>query len=462
MKKKELINLGLHSKELRAGALQVVNSLEQTGTSKIEIRSKLQKIVADPSLYADSEPEARLARLLIPTVRDSLNSKLRIDYCSWGRDIDEQTHDQMKLACSLPVACGAALMPDAHLGYGLPIGGVLATENSVIPYAVGVDIGCRVKVSLIDVDPKKLRQNPTKFENAIEEHTSFGIGARFKKPKDHPILDADWSMHGRFENFKDLAWGQLGTSGSGNHFVEFGEFILSSDLRGVPAGRYLAFVSHSGSRGPGSKVASYYTRLAQELHPSLPAKLKHLAWLDLDTQEGQEYWDAMSLMGDYASANHEIIHKDVIRAIGGRVLLSVENHHNFAWKEMWNGKPVIVHRKGATPAEKDVLGFIPGTMVHPGFLVKGLGNSASINSCSHGAGRAMSRKKARNTTTRNALKNTLKQHDVRLLSCGLDESPHAYKAIAEVMQAQKDLVSILGTFQPKIVKMAPEGEKAED
>ena len=462
MKKKELINLGLHSKDLRDAALKVINALELQGLKKNALREEIKGIVTSPQDFLTTEPHAILANQLIPKVRDKLQPDSSIDYKYWGSKIELETHEQMKLACSLPIARAAALMPDAHLGYGLPVGGVLATENSVIPYAVGVDIGCRVKVSLVDINPIKLGQNSSKFEKGIEENTAFGIGARFKKKKDHPILERDWKLHNQFKNFQDLAWGQLGTSGSGNHFVEFGEFSLNTELEGIPPGKYLALVSHSGSRGPGSKVAGYYTKLASSLHPTLPAKLKHLAWLDLDTAEGQQYWAAMNLMGDYASANHEVIHQDVIRAVGGKAILSIENHHNFAWKEVWNDKTVIVHRKGATPAAINTLGYIPGTMIHPGYLIRGLGNPDALNSCSHGAGRAMSRRRARNTTTRNALKNTLKEHKVKLLSCGLDESPHAYKEIDEVMNAQSDLVTILGKFQPRIVKMAPEGEKPED
>jgi tRNA-splicing ligase RtcB len=167
---------------------------------------------------------------------------------------------------------------------------------------------------------------------------------------------------------------------------------------------------------------------------------------------------AMNLAGDYASACHHIIHAKLAKAIGEKPLTMVENHHNFAWKEMMIGsdgkmKELIVHRKGATPAGKDVLGIIPGSMTAPGFIVKGKGETASISSASHGAGRKMSRSKALNSITQSALNEQLQRHGVKLLGGGLDEAPNAYKDIEVVMQSQSALVDIVGKFSPKIVKM---------
>lgn len=170
----------------------------------------------------------------------------------------------------------------------------------------------------------------------------------------------------------------------------------------------------------------------------------------------------MELMGEFASANHHVIHHEVLRAVGARSLEVVENHHNFAWKESYGGTEYIVHRKGATPAGTGIKGYIPGTMIDPGYLIEGLGNQESFASSAHGAGRVMSRKKAKNTTTRHALLKSLKEAGVTLLDAGLDESPHAYKRIQDVMQEQRDLVKVLGTFHPKFVKMAPDGERPED
>src|SRR5262249_4999093 len=241
---------------------------------------------------------------------------------------------------------------------------------------------------------------------------------------------------------KDRAWAQLGTSGSGNHFVEFGALTILDDAVGLARGIYLALLSHSGSRGSGAQVAAHYSRLAQDLHPELPQTLSHLAWLDLSSEPGQEYWSAMELMGRYAAANHELIHAHVARALGVDVLLDVENHHNFAWRErhtLSDGttSEVIVHRKGATPAGVGVLGVIPGSMATPGYIVRGKGVAASLNSASHGAGRRMSRTKAKETFTWDAARRVLRERNVTLLSAGLDELPMAYKDIDEVMAAQQ-------------------------
>jgi tRNA-splicing ligase RtcB len=275
-------------------------------------------------------------------------------------------------------------------------------------------------------------------------------------------MDEDWSVSPVTQQLKDKAWKQLGTSGSGNHFVEFGIFTPTSDDAGIPPGEYLALLSHSGSRGTGAQVCARYSRIAMDRHQELPKELKHLAWLSLDEADGQEYWNAMNLMGKYAAANHALIHKHIGRKLGADVILDVENHHNFAWKEMHGGREVIVHRKGATPAGEGVLGIIPGSMASPGFLVRGKGNVASLESASHGAGRVMSRTKAMQSFTWSAVRKLLAANQVELLSAGLDEVPGVYKDIHEVMAAQQDLVDVLGRFDPRLVKMCPAGEKAED
>ena len=236
--------------------------------------------------------------------------------------------------------------------------------------------------------------------------------------------------------------------------MEFGivEIKEVNNALGLAVGNYIGLLSHSGSRGLGATVANHYTKLAMQ-NCKLPNEAKYLAWLSLDTQEGMEYWLAMNLAGDYASACHHIIHAKIAKQLGRKPMKMVENHHNFAWKEMWEGREVIVHRKGATPAGKNVLGIIPGSMTANGFIVKGKGEVASINSASHGAGRQMSRSKALANITHNALKAELQKHGVKLLGGGLDEAPFAYKNINTVMQAQQNLVSIVGKFTPKIVKM---------
>ena len=388
-------------------------------------------------------------------------------YRVWGANLEPDAVRQMTNACKLPVTVSGALMPDAHVGYGLPIGGVLATRNTVIPYAVGVDIACRMKMTVLDLPLGALEDDRSRLTRALERETRFGMGATFQTPHEHDVMDTDWTVTPVTARLKDRARSQLGTSGSGNHFVEFGRLTVVDRTVGLPGGSYLALLSHSGSRGAGAQVAQHYSRLARTLHPELPAELSHLAWLDLSTEAGQEYWAAMELMGRYAAANHDLIHRHIRRALGVDAILDLENHHNFAWRERHrlpdgSDADVIVHRKGATPAGAGVLGIIPGSMGTPGYVVRGRGVAASLNSAAHGAGRRMSRTKAKATLTWEAARRFLRDRGVTLISAGLDEVPMAYKDIEEVMSAQRDLVEPLARFEPRLVKMAPGGEPPED
>ncbi len=388
-------------------------------------------------------------------------------YRIWGEGLEPDAVRQMTNACKLPVAVSGALMPDAHVGYGLPIGGVLATRDAVIPYAVGVDIACRMKLTVLELPVSALTEETPRLTKALERETRFGMGATFRSKREHEVMDAEWGATPVTSRMKDRAWGQLGTSGSGNHFVEFGELTVDDEATGIARGTYLALLSHSGSRGTGAQVAQHYSRLARDLRPELPKELSHLAWLDLSTQAGQEYWTAMELMGRYAAANHALIHAHIARALGVQVLLDIENHHNFAWRERHtlpdgSESDVIVHRKGATPAGTGVLGIIPGSMGTPGYIVRGKGVAGSLNSAAHGAGRRMSRTKAKAIFTWDVAQRFLRERGVTLLSAGLDEVPMAYKDIDEVMAAQRDLVEPLARFEPRLVKMAPGGERPED
>jgi tRNA-splicing ligase RtcB len=386
-----------------------------------------------------------------------------VPYRMWGADqIDQGARAQMENALRLPVAVGGALMPDAHVGYGLPIGGVLATDRAVIPFAVGVDIACRMRLSIYDVPPELLGQRKDEFSRALMDQTRFGSGAAWEKGKrpSHPVLDdPGWSATPLLKSLQSKAQEQLGTSGTGNHFVEWGILRLPADdpALGLKAGEYLALLSHSGSRGVGFKIANTYSELARRLHPRLDESLRHLSWLPLDAEAGQEYWLAMELAGRFASANHYVIHHRVAGAVGLKEIASVENHHNFAWREaLPDGNEAIVHRKGATPAGPGVLGIIPGSMGDAGYLVRGKGVVGSLNSAAHGAGRKMSRRGALQSIARKDRDAYLRERGITLLGGGLDESPQAYKNIEEVIAAQDDLIDILGKFTPRIVRMANE------
>jgi tRNA-splicing ligase RtcB len=278
------------------------------------------------------------------------------------------------------------------------------------------------------------------------------------------VLDRDWTITRITREHFDKARRQLGTSGSGNHFVEFGVLTVSESDRNfaVPPGRYVALLSHSGSRGVGAAVCSTYSAIARQRLPRRYQHLDRLAWLDMDSEAGQEYFAAMNLMGEYAAANHAVIHRLVSHLLGGRIIDTVENHHNFAWLEQHAGKDVYVHRKGATPAGKGVLGVIPGSMGSPAYVVRGLGNPESLNSASHGAGRVMSRTQAQQKFNFRAVQKSLEARGIRVLSAGADEVPGVYKDIEQVMAEQSDLVQPIARFDPRIVKMCGDGSKAED
>jgi len=285
------------------------------------------------------------------------------------------------------------LMPDAHLGYGLPIGGVLAVENAVIPYAVGVDIACRMKLSVLDIEPLEMTKNPMRFETALQRGTRFGIGSVLETPQDHRVMDQDWSITRTTREKKDTARKQLGTSGSGNHFVEFGTLTLAqADAQlGLQAGVYTALLSHSGSRGTGASVCSVYSNIARaQLPKNLSTQFGYLGWLSLESQAGQEYWEAMNLMGDYAAANHDVIHRLVTKLLGGRVIAGVENHHNFAWKEIHQGKEWVVHRNVCIawrwPVHEPNGGQEPVHLERGPYELKRTRNSGDLSRCGRGSG----------------------------------------------------------------------------
>ncbi|HEY0784213.1 MAG TPA: RtcB family protein [Thermoanaerobaculia bacterium] len=457
----DLIRLGAPEGEAAHRGVDFVTRYILAGGDRKRLEEEVLAVIRAPGSFVKDPLRKAFAKALLAAPL-SAPRRVPAPYRRWGEGLDAEAIQQMERACQLPVSVAGALMPDAHVGYGLPIGGVLATDNAVIPYAVGVDIACRMKMTVLDLPVRDLERKADRLRKAIEAETRFGIGAAFHERREHAVLDEDWSVSPITRQNRDRAWSQLGTSGSGNHFVELGVFTATDPVLGLPAGEHLALLSHSGSRGTGAQVCSHYSRRAVELHPELPKELRRLAWLPLDSVDGQEYWAAMELMGRYAAANHELIHRSIAAHLGAEVLLDLENHHNFAWKENHFGRDVVVHRKGATPAGEGVLGIIPGSMAAPGFVVRGKGQPDSLRSAAHGAGRAMSRKAALASFTWERAKRLLKERGVTLLSAGLDEVPGVYKDIHQVMAAQSDLVEIIGRFDPKLVKMAPSGEPPED
>jgi len=484
MKKEKISNteisaLGVDNLELLIPFSRVANGLlKHEVMPKEEVIANLKALIDDPVPFAKQaggkfknvaekiiqlRKAGKMERKEASTVplRESL-----MDFPIFGAEhIEAGALEQMNTAMKLPVTVAGALMPDAHHGYGLPIGGVLATTiNSIIPFAVGVDIACRMCLSIFELPSYIIDTERERLRTVLDNNTVFGMGGVTSNHYDTSLFDSpQWNATEVIRSLKDKAYRQLGTSGTGNHFVEWGELVVTEGaIEGVPEGTYLALLSHSGSRGFGGSIANHYSGIAMK-KTRLPNEAKHLAWLDMDSEEGQEYWIAMNLAGEYASANHHEIHNKIAKALNVNPLLRIENHHNFAWKEqLADGTEVMVHRKGATPAGKGILGIIPGSMSTPGFIVKGKGDESSINSASHGAGRLMSRNAAFKTLHHDLVDAELAHKKITLIGSGLDEAPMVYKDIHAVMAAQTDLVEVLASFQPRIVKMASAKERPED
>lgn len=460
---KDLSKIGYTNNIARSLAINIAARNCKHDT-KEQIVATLTDILNHPESYKESEIWHPLAEHFSPTLTtrnftayDLLDEPLM--YKTYGtKFIESIAKQQMNLAMRLPVTVAGALMPDAHAGYGLPIGGVLATDNAVIPYAVGVDIGCRMSLTVFDASADFLKRYSYQMKEALKQYTHFGMDGGLGFTQEHEVLDREeFRLTSLLRDLQGKAVRQLGSSGGGNHFVEFGEIDLQgNNALNLPNGSYVALLSHSGSRGLGAAIAKHYSLLARDVC-KLPREAQHFAWLDLDSEEGQEYWMSMNLAGDYARACHEQIHLNLSKALGLKPLANVNNHHNFAWKEeIAPGRTAIVHRKGATPAQEGQPGLIPGSMATPGYLVCGKGVAESLCSASHGAGRAMSRQKAKDSFTQSALKKMLSQAGVTLIGGSTEEMPLAYKDIDRVMHTQEALVEVQGRFMPRIVRMNKE------
>ena len=390
----------------------------------------------------------------------------------WLDDIEEGALEQAKNLANLPFAFKhISIMPDSHRGYGMPIGGVLATEGVIIPNAVGVDIGCgmcAVKTSLTEIDTETLK----KIMGEIRKVIPVGF-SKHEEPQDDmvfPKLMPDFKHLIGVDSivFNELknARRQLGTLGGGNHFIEIQK---GSD-------GFIWIMLHSGSRNLGFKVAKHYNELAYDLNKkwfsdtSLTAnKEDSLAFLPVGSEEGQDYIREMQYCVDFALANRKLMmdrickifeditnplfeHDQEIGNIQFDKMINIA--HNYASLENHFGQNVWIHRKGATLAREDTIGIIPGSQGTKSYIVKGLGNPESFMSCSHGAGRRMSRSAAiKNLNLKDEIEKMDKQgiiHGLRNQK-DLDEASSSYKDISEVMGNQKDLVEILVELQPLAV-----------
>ena len=380
-----------------------------------------------------------------------------------GVDFDYEAIEQMKRVLRLPVSINGAMMPDAHVGYGMPIGGVAALDHAVSPGFVGYDIACRMTMTVLDISPHEFMAQRRRLADDMRAVSSFGKGSGFqgKERRTHPVMDDPlWQELPPARQLKSLAWQQLGSSGGGNHFFDavIGEVTAAADWLPLAVGDpFVAIITHSGSRGVGHKLATHYVKFAQDetrrIAKGIPSGYE---WLSTTSDPGREYLMVMELMGRYAQANHHLIHQHFLARSGLTGVVQYENHHNYAWVQP-DGR--VIHRKGATPAGLGVAGIIPGTSGTASYLVEGLGNVESLESSSHGAGRPFSRTEAKLRHNEQQVEAWMVQNDILSFGLSPDETFMAYKDIDHVMSLQSDLVRPVARMWPKVVIM---GGKADD
>lgn len=374
----------------------------------------------------------------------------------WLDDIEDGALGQARNLANLPFVFNhVAVMPDAHFGYGMPIGGVMATEDVIIPHAVGVDIGCgmcALRTSLTRLGSDKLKEIITGIRTTIPLGFKHHRQAQDKNFMPQPGLGnamADLPIVSReYAN----ALTQLGTLGGGNHFIEI--------QQGCDGNIWI--MVHSGSRNLGFQVAKYYNRLAMDLNSRWGSNIPknwQLAFLPLSSEKGRQYRAEMEFCVDFALANRKLMMEriqDVFIAAAAPVTFSdfINIAHNYAALETHFHKDVIVHRKGATSAREGELGIIPGSQGTPSYIVRGRGNPESFTSCSHGAGRKMGRKEAQRRLDLQDEKDRLDKqgilHSIRNKK-DLDEAAGAYKDIDRVLENQIDLVEVVETLRPLAV-----------
>jgi tRNA-splicing ligase RtcB len=383
---------------------------------------------------------------------------------------DEQTLKQLDDVASR--AERAALMADGHVGYVMPIGGIAAYHNAVSVVGVGFDIACGNAAIRTD---KSIRDFDQRAWNAIADDiagtVSFGIGRPNRAddaPVDHPLFDDDaWDAVPAPErtSLKTKARAQLGTVGSGNHYVD----VFADETGAVWVG------VHFGSRGLGHTIASGFLALSQG-KPWGEHVREAEVLLDLDAPIGHDYWELMNLAGRYAYAGREWVARKVVSILGGRELELVHNHHNFAWKETHGGEELVVVRKGATPAFPGQLSFVGGSMGDESVILRGASGDtaeqrAALYSTVHGAGRVMSRTEARGkinrktgevktrgAISREMLEQWIGEKKVILRGGGVDEAPQVYRRLRDVLAAQGPTIDVVHTLRPIAVVMAGEKE----
>lgn len=375
----------------------------------------------------------------------------------WGTSIDEGAMTQIRNCAK--TADHVAMMADHHKGYAVPIGGVVAYTDSISPSGVGYDIACGNKAVLLDVPVEEVKRNIKTIMDDVFRIVSFGVGRKNDDELvDHDLFDDPaWSIPACAPH-KEMARAQLGTVGSGNHYVDIFEDEQGRVWVGV----------HFGSRGLGHKTATWFLRQAG----ATDAMDADPCILPVASDLGAQYLEGMRLGGLYAYAGRDWVCARVARILGGNILEEIHNHHNFAWRETHNGRDLWVVRKGATPAFPGQRGFVGGSMGDMSVIIEGVENSEasqSLYSTVHGAGRVMGRLEAKGVIKKGVVKREGKvsqammdewvtREGVELRGAGLDESPHCYKRLPEVLAEHADSIKVLHTLRPLGVAMAGANE----
>ncbi|HLH03845.1 MAG TPA: RtcB family protein [Bryobacteraceae bacterium] len=356
---------------------------------------------------------------------------------------DGDTLKQMERTLEDEHAMQGVLCADNHKGYAVPIGGVVAYREAVSPSGVGFDIGCGNKAVLTDMPGAELRTKIDSIMDDIWNTLSFGVGRKNNESVDAELFDSPVWTEPYAKALKDKARQQLGTIGSGNHYVDL--FTDEQDRVWIGV--------HFGSRGFGHGVATHFLKLGGGKDGMDVAPLV----LALDSEIGQDYVQGMQLAGEYAYAGRNWVCARVAQLLGAQIVEEVHNHHNYAWSETHNGVEYMVIRKGATPAFPGQRGFIGGSMGEDAVIVEGVDSEVSktaLYSTVHGAGRTMGRNEAKRKIKPEEMNEWLRQKGVTLRGGGLDESPQAYKRLPEVLQHHEGTIRILHTLKPVGVAMA--------
>jgi|TARA_B100001964_G_scaffold34790_3_gene37211 tRNA-splicing ligase RtcB len=369
----------------------------------------------------------------------------------WGQ-LQDSALQQIKNCLKHDRAVSAALMADHHHGYVQPIGGVIAYHEAISPSGVGYDIACGNKAVRLDISAIETRNNISTIMSDITHDISFGVGSKNKQPVDHALFnDPIWKI-GPLSKWKNLAMSQLGSVGSGNHYID----IFVDELNRVWVG------VHFGSRGLGHRIATHFIKSGG----GKPNDISPVTF-DVNTNIGQDYLTAMTLAGQYAYAGRNWVCDEIAKLLGANILEEVHNHHNFAWKERHNGTNLWVIRKGATPAYPKQRSFVGGSMGDISVIVEGLDSTESkkaLYSTVHGAGRIMSRteaagkyrngKRSGGKISRQMMLDWIEREDVELQGANTDESPHCYRRLTQVLKHHALTIRVLHTLHPIGVAMA--------